>query len=93
MELRANAGTYLRNLCPHFLHILEHHVAVPIERLDSAQQLLVIPAVDQHLHSVVYRWKNVSAALAVRTGALGTTGASSAGRDRAASTDLRVFLD
>jgi len=37
---------------PHFLHVLEDHIAVAVKGLHSAQQLLVISAVDQHLSVV-----------------------------------------
>ncbi len=34
---------------PHLFHILQHHVAMSIERFDSRQQLPVIPTRDQDL--------------------------------------------
>lgn len=36
-------------LGPHLLHVLEHHVTVTVERLHSAEQLLVVSHVDEHL--------------------------------------------
>lgn len=44
-----NTGCSGHHLCPHLFHILEYHVAVSVERLDSPQQLSVVPAVDQYL--------------------------------------------
>jgi len=38
-----------RRLRPHLLHILQYHIAMPIKRLDSRQQLPVVTAADQHL--------------------------------------------
>lgn len=43
---RAGAHCYL-------LDILQHHIAVPIERLDTRQQLVVVTTVDQHLGVVL----------------------------------------
>ena len=37
------------HLCPHLLHVLQDHVAVPVERLHPAQKLPVVSTVDQHL--------------------------------------------
>jgi hypothetical protein len=34
---------------PHLLDVLEHEVAVAVEGLDAREQLVVIPAVDEHL--------------------------------------------
>jgi hypothetical protein len=34
---------------PHLLYVLEHEVAVAVEGLDTRQELVVIPAVDEHL--------------------------------------------
>ncbi len=39
----------LGHLCPHLLDLLQHHVAVPVEGLHPAQQLLVVAAVDEDL--------------------------------------------
>ena len=39
----------LGDLGPHLLHVLQHHVAVPVEGLRTAQQLLLVAAVDEHL--------------------------------------------
>lgn len=36
-------------LHPHLLHILQHHVAVSIEGLDTRQQLAVVAHTDEHL--------------------------------------------
>ena len=33
----------LGELGPHLLDALQHHVAVPVEGLDAAQQLFVVP--------------------------------------------------
>ena len=33
-------------LRPHFLHVLENHVAVSVKGLDASQQLMVVAAVD-----------------------------------------------
>ena len=33
----------LRKLGPHLFDALQHHVAVPVEGLDAAQQLFVVP--------------------------------------------------
>lgn len=49
--LLALAGAW--HLRPHLLDALQHHVAVPVERLDATQQLLVVPAIDQHLRVVL----------------------------------------
>merc|ERR1711865_705111 len=38
-----------RHLRPHLLHVLQHHVAVAVKSLNAAQQLLVVPHVDEHL--------------------------------------------
>lgn len=43
----------LGDLGPHLLHILQHHVAVPVEGLYAAQELLVVAAVDEHLGVVL----------------------------------------
>ena len=43
------ALTSLRNLRPHLLDVLEHHVAVPVKGFHAPKQLLVVPAVDEHL--------------------------------------------
>jgi len=45
----------LWNLCPHFLHILQHHVTVPVKGLDTPQQLFVVAAVDEDLSVVLDR--------------------------------------
>lgn len=39
---------------PHLLHVLQHHVGVPVKRLDSGQQLFVVSARYQHLCVVLY---------------------------------------
>lgn len=36
-------------LRPHLLHILQHHIAMPIERLDAGEELAVVAARDQDL--------------------------------------------
>ncbi len=36
-------------LCPHLLHVLEHHVTMPIEGLDTREQLSVVAAGDEDL--------------------------------------------
>lgn len=38
-----------RRLSPHLLHILKHHIAMPIKRLDARQQLPIIAARYQDL--------------------------------------------
>lgn len=38
-----------RCLSPHLLHVLEHHVAVPVEGLDSGEELAVVSTRDQDL--------------------------------------------
>lgn len=43
------AGACPRRLCPHLLDILQHHVAVAIESLDTREQLAVVAARDQNL--------------------------------------------
>jgi hypothetical protein len=45
-------ATHLR---PHFLDILQNHVAVPIESFDAAEELLVVAAVDEDLSVVLDR--------------------------------------
>merc|ERR1719264_1431299 len=42
-------------LCPHLLHPLKNHVAMPIKSFDPSQELLVIPAVDENLGVVFHR--------------------------------------
>ena len=42
--------TSLRQLSPHLLHALQHHVAVPVEGLHTAEQLLVVSK-DQNVPS------------------------------------------
>ena len=44
----------LRQLSPHLLHALQHHVAVSVESFHSAQKLLVVPAVNEHLGVVLH---------------------------------------
>ena len=41
----------LPHLRPHLLHVLQHHIAVPIERLNAPEQLVVVAAIDQHLRA------------------------------------------
>lgn len=36
-------------LRPHLLHVLQHHVAVTVKRLDPREELAVVPARDQNL--------------------------------------------
>lgn len=43
------AFTALGLLCPHFLDVLQHHVAVAIERLHASEQATVATAGDQDL--------------------------------------------
>ena len=43
------ALTALRLLCPHFLDVLQYHVAVSVERLDASEQATVATAGDQDL--------------------------------------------
>jgi hypothetical protein len=38
-----------RRLSPHLLDILQYHIAMPIKRLYSCEQLSVVPARDQDL--------------------------------------------
>lgn len=38
-----------RRLCPHFLDILQHHVAMPIKRLYTCQQFAIVPTRDEDL--------------------------------------------
>lgn len=45
----------LGDLSPHLLHVLQHHVAVPVKGLHAAQELLVVAAVDEHLGVVLDR--------------------------------------
>ena len=40
----------LRQLRPHLLYILEHHVAVTIESLHATEQFLVVTSVDENLN-------------------------------------------
>jgi hypothetical protein len=51
--LLAFAGS--RELGPHFFDAFKDHVAVAVEGLDTAQQLLVVSAVDQDLSVVLHR--------------------------------------
>lgn len=37
------------NLCPHLLHVLQDHVAVPIKGLHTPKKLAVVPASNEHL--------------------------------------------
>lgn len=39
----------LGRLRPHFLHVLEHHIAVSVEGLHAGQQLVVVSAVNKNL--------------------------------------------
>ena len=41
----------LWNFCPHFLHIFQNHVAVSIKRLYSSQELVIVSAIYQYLHT------------------------------------------
>lgn len=43
------AFTGLREFGPHLLHVLEDHVAMPVERLHATKQFVIVPAVDQDL--------------------------------------------
>ena len=45
----------LRHFGPHFPHVLEHHVAMPVERLHPREQLVVIAAVNEHLRVFLHR--------------------------------------
>ena len=45
------------HLCPHLLYVLEHHIAVPVERLHASQKLTVVPAVDQDLRQTQKKTK------------------------------------
>ena len=45
----------LGHLGPHLLHILQHHVAVAIERLDAAEKLLVVAHIDEDLRVGLHR--------------------------------------
>lgn len=38
-----------RCLRPHFLHILQHHITVPVKSFDTGQQLAVVAAGDEYL--------------------------------------------
>lgn len=44
-----------RNLGPHFLDILEHHIRVPVKSFDTRQQLFIIPQRDKHLRMITHR--------------------------------------
>ena len=35
------------------MHVLQHHIAVTIEGLDTGQQLLVVPDTDQYLRVIL----------------------------------------
>ena len=39
----------------HLLDILQHHVAMPVKRLDAAEQLFVVSKRDEHLALVPHR--------------------------------------
>lgn len=38
-----------RGLCPHLLHVLENHVTVPIESLDTGEEFAVVADRDEDL--------------------------------------------
>lgn len=44
-----------RDLGPHFLDILKHHIRVPVKSLDTRQQLFIIPQRDKHLRMITHR--------------------------------------
>lgn len=48
---------WLGHLRPHFLHVLQHHVAMSVEGLHSRQQLVIISAIYQHLEKKQKRFK------------------------------------
>ena len=60
-RLRALSLGPLWHLSPHLLDVLQHHVAVTIKGLDSAEQLPVVAAADQDLavvlHSLGQDWQ------------------------------------
>lgn len=37
------------HLGPHFSHVFQYHVAMPIKCLDTSQELAVVTAADEHL--------------------------------------------
>ena len=43
-----------RELGPHLLDTLKHHIAVPVKGLHPPQQFLVVPAVDEDLGVVLH---------------------------------------
>ena len=49
LECLFTALTGFGNFGPELLNVLEHHVAMAIESLDSRQKLLVVSAIDQDL--------------------------------------------
>lgn len=44
-----------RDLGPHLLHVLQHHVAMPVEGLHAGQELAVVTARDEDLIVAAYR--------------------------------------
>jgi hypothetical protein len=48
------AFAFLGHLSPELLNIFQNHVAVSVKGLDSSQQLLVVPHINQHLRVVLY---------------------------------------
>lgn len=40
---------YSWDFCPHFLDILQHHIAMPVEGFDSRQELAVVATRDENL--------------------------------------------
>ena len=43
-----------RSLCPHLLHILQHHITMSVESLNARKQLAIVATGDQNLICVAY---------------------------------------
>ena len=53
-RLRLLSFARLRDLVPHFFHVLQHHVAVTVERFHATQKFAVVAAIDQNLGVVLH---------------------------------------